>query len=93
MPYLIQAYSDVEIDLKAIPEPTRGRVRRAINSLGDNPRPVGYIKMAGFRNAYRIRVGNYRIGYQVFDQKLIVTVVAAAERGKVYQIMKRRLKK
>ena len=92
MPYRITAKANVYDDLKVIPLPFRDKIQAAIFSLADNPRPVGAIKMTEYKNAYRIRVGNYRIGYQIFDRELVVTVVAASERGKIYQLMKRRLK-
>ncbi len=46
----------------------------AINKLEDNPRPFGYIKLKG-RSGYRIKVGDYRILYEIIDAKLIVEVV------------------
>ena len=47
----------------------------AISSLEKNPRPIGYKKLKG-RNGCRIRVGNYRIIYEIFDSVLLIDVIA-----------------
>ena len=46
----------------------------AISGLEENPRPAGYIKLKG-REGYRIRTGNYRIIYDIFDSELIVDII------------------
>lgn len=91
MSYQVFYRSSAEGDLKALQEPAQTAVRDAVKSLADNPRPPGVKKLAAMGNAYRIRVGNYRIGYSIVDEKLIVTVIAIAERGRIYPIMKRRI--
>jgi mRNA interferase RelE/StbE len=48
-----------------------------------NPRPFGYIKLKG-RDAYRIRVGNYRIIYEIEDKILKVTVIDSGNRKDIY---------
>ncbi len=93
MIYRIQIHPKLDDDFTAIPLATQKRMKDAIRSLAENPRPAGAIKMAGFENAYRIRVGDYRIGYQIFNREVIVTVLVAAKRDSVYPLMKRRLRK
>jgi len=56
----------------------------AIDGLTENPRPHGYKKLTG-RNGYRIRVGTYRILYDIFDTSLIIEVVNVGSRGGVYE--------
>lgn len=51
--------------------------------LETNPRPFGYKKLKG-REAYRIRVGNYRIIYEIEDKILKVTVIDAGDRKEIY---------
>ncbi len=48
-------------------------------------------KLAGYADVYRIRIGNYRVVYKIRDRELIVLVVAAAERGGIYRLLRRRL--
>jgi mRNA interferase RelE/StbE len=59
-------------------------IRTAIARLADNPRPMGYIKLKG-EDAYRIRVGAYRIIYEIDDGRIIVTVVAIGHRKDIYR--------
>jgi len=61
------------------------RTRQAIRSLAENPRPIGYKKMMGYDNLYRIRVGDWRIIYAIEDDKLIVLVLEVAPRGRIYR--------
>jgi mRNA interferase RelE/StbE len=72
-------------DLKHIHPTYRKAIHSAILSLGDNPRPDGYIKLKGNDNLYRIRVGLYRIIYTIQDDKLIVLVVEIGDRKEVYK--------
>ena len=95
MPYAIRLHAKIEDDFSAIPHSVQIRILDAIRALADTPRPTGVKKLtnikAGIKNAYRIRIGNYRIGYQIFDNELVISVVAAAERGSIYSMLKRRL--
>jgi mRNA interferase RelE/StbE len=61
------------------------RLRAAINELAQNARPSGCVKLAGEPDLYRIRVGDYRIIYQVTDPKLTVLVLSIAHRRDIYR--------
>lgn len=54
-----------------------------IAKLEENPRPAGYKKLKG-REGYRIRVGNYRIIYDIFEKKLIVDIITLGHRKDIY---------
>jgi mRNA interferase RelE/StbE len=71
--------------LTALPRREQQRVRAAIDLLSDNPRPPGCVAMAGEDNAYRVRVGDYRIVYEVIDKRLLVQVVRVGHRTDVYR--------
>jgi mRNA interferase RelE/StbE len=74
--------------LKAIavlPRKDQLRVRAAIDLLADNPRPPGCVALAGEPHAYRVRTGDYRIVYEVFDDRLLVQVVRAGHRRDIYR--------
>jgi mRNA interferase RelE/StbE len=68
-----------------LPRREQQRVRAAIELLADNPRPPGCVALAGEERAYRVRVGDYRIGYEVLDQQLVIQVVRVAHRREVYR--------
>ena len=56
----------------------------AIENLAENPRPKGYKKLKG-RTGYRIRVGNYRIIYEIFDDILLIDVIELGHRKDIYE--------
>ena len=56
----------------------------SIRQLSGNPRPPGCKKLSG-RPAWRIRVGNYRVIYEIHDQRLLVLVVTIGDRKSVYR--------
>jgi mRNA interferase RelE/StbE len=60
-------------------------ILKLIFELSENPRPFGCVKLAGFKNIYRIRVGIYRIIYSIEDEILTVEVVKIDHRGSVYK--------
>ncbi len=63
----------------------RRRLDMAIHRLGDDPRPVGVVKMVGYQDRWRVRVGEWRIVYRIDDGVLVVLVVTVAPRGGVYR--------
>lgn len=63
------------------------RIRAAIDLLADNPRPPRCVALQGETGAYRVRVGDYRIIYEVLDQILLVQVVRIGHRREVYRSM------
>lgn len=71
--------------LTALPRREQQRVRAAIDLLADDPRPPSCRKLAGEDAAYRVRVGDYRIIYEVFDRRLVVQVVRIGHRRDVYR--------
>ena len=61
------------------------RIRAAIELLATEPRPPACIALAGEDNVYRVRVGDYRIVYEVLDDVLIIHVVRIGHRRDVYR--------
>jgi len=66
-------------ELTKLPEKEYKKVKAAINNLAVNPRPSGCKKLKG-RLAWRIRVGDYRVIYEISDQKLTILVVDLGHR-------------
>ena len=62
-----------------------GRLPRAIDGLAVDARPMGCVKLAGEPDLYRIRVGDYRVVYQVNDKVLTVLVTSIGHRRDIYR--------
>ncbi|PSR00552.1 MAG: type II toxin-antitoxin system mRNA interferase toxin, RelE/StbE family [Bacteroidetes bacterium QS_9_68_14] len=60
------------------------RLQEAIWELGDDPKPHGSIKLSG-RDGRRIRVGNYRVIYEIDDDAREVTVLDVGHRRDIYR--------
>lgn len=63
----------------------RERIVAKITQLKNNPRPSGSEKLKGSKSSYRIRIGNHRVIYTIFNKKLVVYVFKVAHRRKVYR--------
>lgn len=83
MRYTVLFTGYAEKRLKKLPENVRQKILAAILSLADNPRPYGYKKLTG-RDAYRIRVGDYRIIYEIEDKIVTVTIIDVGHRREIY---------
>ncbi|MEY5040669.1 MAG: hypothetical protein RLZZ414_197 [Bacteroidota bacterium] len=59
-------------------------ILEAITQLENNPRPTGCKKLKG-RDAYRIKIGNYRVIYEIFDNELLIEVIALGHRKDIYK--------
>ena len=66
-------------------------IESAIESLGESPRPPGCKPLKGNSGVWRIRVGNYRVCYQVDDRVLLVLVITISTRDDVYVALRRHL--
>lgn len=84
MPYNIVIRKQVVKTLEKINEPYYSNIKEAIYNLANNPRPKGYKKLKG-RDAYRIRIANYRIVYDILDDMLIVEVIKVGHRKNIYE--------
>ena len=60
------------------------KIKSAISDLSENPRPFGYIKLKG-ENAYRIRIGDFRIIYEIIDKEEKVIIITIIHRKDAYK--------
>jgi len=70
---------------KKLPRDARQRLGEEIEKLAENPRPSGVKKMAGEENLWRVRVGDYRLVYEIYDSRLIVVIITIGHRRDVYR--------
>lgn len=56
------------------------RLRTAIRNLADDPRPPGVRKIQGATRAYHIRVGDYRVVYEVYDEESLILILQVVRR-------------
>ncbi len=82
--YQILFQKNAEKSLFKIAPSERPKIITAIRELAENPRPSGSKKLTG-REAWRIRVGDYRVIYEIFDGKLIIDVVQLGHRKDIYR--------
>jgi mRNA interferase RelE/StbE len=82
--YSVTIERDARKTLARVPAADSRRLLTAIAALSANPRPPGCKKLVD-RDGWRIRVGNYRVIYDINDDGLTVLVVTVATRGDVYR--------
>lgn len=63
----------------------RKRISQTIDALAANPRPPGCVKLLGEDNVWRVRVSDYRIVYEIYDDQLMLLVIRVANRREAYR--------
>jgi mRNA interferase RelE/StbE len=71
--------------LAKLPKGDRARADQRISALANNPHPFGCVKLSGQPGLWRISVGDWRIIYQIQDERLIVLVLNIGHRRDVYR--------
>jgi mRNA interferase RelE/StbE len=85
MAYSVQLKESASEFLNELPAALRLRIFRKIEALGENPYPPGNRKLKGEERAYRIRVGDYRVVYEVYEDLVLVFVLRIGPRKDVYR--------
>ena len=83
--YKIEISNQAERDLKRLAMALFERIVPEIKALAMNPRPHGCAKLAGSKSDYRIRVGDYRVLYEIADQVRIVRILRVRHRREAYR--------
>ena len=83
--YDILLESQAERDLKRLPPQLFRRIAESIKVLAHEPRPPGCRKLAGSGKDYRVRVGDYRILYEILDGPREVRIYRVRHRREVYR--------
>ncbi len=82
--YTVQLTKKAAKQLDKLSDDVANQLLEAIGQLANNPRPQGCKKLKG-RNGYRIRKGNYRIIYEIYDDVLVIDVIAVGHRKDIYK--------
>lgn len=85
MSYTIEFSRVASKQLNKLSIDTQERIKSQIQELADNPRPSGVVKLENSENEYRIRVGQYRVLYEIIDNILLITVLKVGHRKEVYR--------
>jgi len=82
--YSVDILRSAQKQLGGINQQDQSRIISAIQALADDPRPQGCRKLSG-RPAWRIRIGSYRVIYEIHDNQLLVLIVAVGHRREIYR--------
>lgn len=82
--YRLLFKKSVTKDLRVLPNKDIKRILSRIEALADDPRGQGCAKLSGI-SLYRVRVGVYRVVYEILDDQLIIQVIKIAHRARVYR--------
>ena len=84
MTYSIEFKTSAKPQLAKLHKAIALRLQTKIEALAEEPRPLGHRKLKRFENSYRIRVGDYRVIYEIHDDVLLVLVVKVRPRRDIY---------
>ena len=86
MSYRIEFHQSAQKELAALPRKIQRRMDTKIQGLADNPRPPAAKPIQGkLKGLYRVRVGDYRIIYQVLKRRVVVYIVRIRDRKDAYK--------
>ncbi|WP_026736327.1 type II toxin-antitoxin system RelE family toxin [Fischerella sp. PCC 9605] len=85
MSYKVEISKSASKQLKKLSSELQERIQAKIDDLALEPRPSGVKKLKNRENGYRIRIGDYRVIYDIFDDVLLIIVIEIGHRSKVYK--------
>lgn len=83
--YSLEIKHSAQRELDALDNAVFARIDRKILALADNPRPPGCKKLTGYKDQWRVRVGDWRVIYLIDDEANLVTITRVAHRREVYK--------
>ncbi len=85
MSYQVEISKGALKQLRKLSPELQERIQVKINNLATEPRPDGVKKLKNRENGYRIRIGDYRVIYDIFDDILLIVIVRIGHRGNIYK--------
>ena len=83
--YEVQFATSAAKEFRSLSPQLKRRVSSAIDALAQDPRPPGVRKLVGHERLYRIRVGQYRVVYEIDDEGRFIRVTRIRHRREVYR--------
>jgi mRNA interferase RelE/StbE len=83
--YTIEVKPPARKELEALPDNVLSRVVAKLEALAETPRPTGCKKLKGYKDQWRVRVGDWRVVYIIDDAAKAVSVTRIAHRREVYE--------
>jgi len=73
-------------ELAKLPSNEALKIAKELRNLIKNPRPVGCKKLIGYKNLYRLRIGNYRVIYLIDDEIQVIEITKIGNRKEIYNL-------
>ena len=83
--YEVQFATLAAKEFRSLPPELKHRTSAAIDGLSQDPRPPGVRKLVGHERLYRIRVGQYRVVYEIDDKEQLIRITRVRHRREVYR--------
>lgn len=83
--YAVRFLPSAARELAKLERAVQRRIARRIEQLAPDPRGGGAVKLRGAADAWRVRVGSYRLLYRIEDDELVVLIIRIAHRREVYR--------
>ena len=83
--YSLEIRQSAQKELDALDDSLFARIDRKILELADNPRPAGCKKLKGYKDQWRVRVGDWRVVYIIDDAAKLISITRIAHRREVYE--------
>lgn len=83
--YEVEFVTSAAKEFRSLEDESKRRIAVAIDALRENPRPRGVRKLRGHERLYRIRVGSYRVVYEIDDQAGLIQVTRIRHRREAYR--------
>ena len=83
--YSVSLRSRAKREIRDLDRQTLARISKAIDSLSATPRPTGCLKVKTAEGLWRIRVGDWRIGYEIDDEARHLTIITVGHRREFYE--------
>jgi mRNA interferase RelE/StbE len=83
--YTVEVAPAAQRQIRKLDSETQRRVLKVLEQLGAEPRPHDSIKLQAAEDFYRVRIGDYRVIYEISDRRLVVLVLKVGNRRDIYR--------